>query len=72
MQVEGDTVHAALHAYFAVHPSVRSYILDEQGAIRRHVAVFAGGTQIADPATLSDPVTDGTEIYVMQALSGGT
>lgn len=72
MQVEGSTVHDALDAYFAAHPAVRSYILDEQGAVRRHVAVFANGSQITDPATLSDPVEDGTEIYVMQALSGGT
>lgn len=72
MQVEGATVHDALAAYFAVHPAVRSYILDEQGAVRRHVAVFANGSQITDPTTLSDPVADGAEIYVMQALSGGT
>ena len=72
MQVEGATVHDALDAYFAVHPAVRSYILDEQGAVRRHVAIFANGAQITDPATLSDPVEDGSEIYVMQALSGGS
>ena len=71
MQVEGRTVHDALEAYFVVHPAVRSYIVDEQGAVRRHVAVFANGTQITDPTNLSDPVEDGTEIYVMQALSGG-
>ncbi|MGB0111612.1 MAG: MoaD/ThiS family protein [Ilumatobacteraceae bacterium] len=72
MQVEGRTVREVLDAYFLVHPAVRSYVLDEQGATRRHVAVFANGSQITDPAELSDPVDDGTEIYVMQALSGGT
>ena len=71
MDVDGATVGDALDAYFAVHPAVRSYILDEQGAVRRHVAVFADGSQITDPTTLSDPVAPGSEVYVMQALSGG-
>lgn len=71
LEVDGATVGAALEAYFTVHPAVRSYILDEQGAVRRHVAVFANGSQIDDPTTLSDPVDPGSEIYVMQALSGG-
>ena len=72
MEVDGATVGDALDAYFAIHPAVRSYILDEQGAVRRHVAVFANGSQIEDPKTLTDAVDPGSEIYVMQALSGGT
>lgn len=71
MQLDGATVGAVLAAYFDVHPGVRSYILDEQGAVRRHVAVFANGAQIVDPKTLSDPVEPDSEVYVMQALSGG-
>jgi len=72
LEVTGGTVSEALEAYFGVHPAVRSYVLDEQGAVRRHVAVFANGSQIGDPTTLSDPVAPGSEIYVMQAFSGGT
>lgn len=69
--VDGATVGDALRAYFDLHPAVRSYVLDEQGAVRRHVAVFANGEQIDDPRTLSDAVEPTSEIYVMQALSGG-
>jgi molybdopterin synthase sulfur carrier subunit len=72
LAVDGQTVGEALEAYFAVHPAVRSYVLDEQGSVRRHVAVFAAGAQIEDPKHLTDPVAPGSEIYVMQALSGGT
>jgi sulfur-carrier protein len=70
-QVDGATVRECLDAYFAEHPTVRSYVVDEQGAIRRHVAVFVGGAQIFDPIALTDAVDDNAEIYVMQALSGG-
>lgn len=70
-EVEGATVAECLAAYFRVHPAVRSYVLDEQGAVRRHVVVFVGSEQLRDPSTQSDPAPPSTEITVMQALSGG-
>ena len=69
--VGGATVAECLAAYFKVHPQVRSYVLDEQARIRRHVAVFVGSEQLTDPAEQSDRVDPTTEITVMQALSGG-
>lgn len=33
--------------------------------------VFVNGQAIRDRVSLSDRVTDGAEVYVMQALSGG-
>jgi sulfur-carrier protein len=70
-EVGGDTVAECLAAYFAQQPQVRTYVLDEQARVRRHVVVFVGGEQIRDPGTQSDPVGPDTEITVMQALSGG-
>ncbi len=69
--VQGATVAECLAAYFEVHPQVRSYVLDEQSKVRRHVAVFVGSEQLTDPAAQSDPVDATTQITVMQALSGG-
>jgi len=70
-QVHGATVAECLRAYFVDHPGVRSYVLDEQGRVRRHVVVFVGSEQLTDPAAQSDPVEPAAEITVMQALSGG-
>jgi molybdopterin synthase sulfur carrier subunit len=69
--VAGDTLRDALDAYFARHPKVRSYVFDEQGALRRHVVLFVGDTQAVDRHGLSDLVAPDQTIYVMQALSGG-
>jgi sulfur carrier protein ThiS len=69
--VEGATVRAVLDAYFARHPDVRGYVLDERGATRKHVAIFVGGEPITDRDRQSDPVGPSTEIHVIQALSGG-
>ena len=69
--VDGATVRAVLDAVFAQNPRLRGYIVDEQGSLRRHMSVFVDGQQIVDRDRLSDPVRPSSEIYVMQALSGG-
>ena len=68
---EATTLGAALAAVFDGHPALRGYILDDQGALRRHVAVFVGGRPAVDRIKLSDPVDGDAEIHVFQALSGG-
>ena len=69
--VDGDTVRAVLDAVFAKSPRLRGYVVDEQGGLRRHMSVFIDGEQIVDRDHLSDRVRPTSEVYVMQALSGG-
>ncbi len=69
--VEGATLCEALAAVFASHPTLRGYVLDDQGALRRHVAVYINGRPTSDRTRLGDPVGPDDEIYVFQALSGG-
>jgi sulfur-carrier protein len=69
--VAGDTVRAVLEAVFTDNRRLRGYVLDDQGALRHHMMVFVDGEPIADRAALSDPVRATSEVYVMQALSGG-
>jgi molybdopterin synthase sulfur carrier subunit len=71
LTVPGTCVRDALLAYFAEHPAVRSYVLDEHGAVRQHVVVFVDDEQITDKAGQSDAVGEGSVISVFQALSGG-
>ena len=69
--VQGASVGEALRAVFEQNPRLRGYVVDEQGAVRKHMNVFVDGVQIRDRAGLSDTLTPTSEIYVMQALSGG-
>jgi hypothetical protein len=69
--VAGDTVRAVLDAVFADNPRLRGYVLDDQGTLRHHMMVFVDGEPIIDRSRLSDPVRAASEVYVMQALSGG-
>lgn len=67
----GATVREVLEHVFAANPRLRGYVVDERGALRKHMAVFVDGRQLVDRATQGDAVGPGSEIYVMQALSGG-
>lgn len=69
--VAGATVGEALAHVFASRPALKSYVLDDQGALRRHVAVYVNGQPVNDRVHLTDPVGPHDEIYVFQALSGG-
>lgn len=70
-EVAGATVREALEAVFAANPRARSYVLDDQGRLRKHMVVFVDGQQVVDRAGLGDAVAHDGEIHVMQALSGG-
>lgn len=70
-EVAGATVREALDRVFADNPRLRGYVVDERGALRKHMSVFVDGKQLVDREQLSDPLGPGSELYVMQALSGG-
>lgn len=47
------------------------YILDERGALRRHVKISINNTILIDKKALSDHVQDDGTVYIFQALTGG-
>jgi len=71
VRAEGGSVREVLERVFAGDPLLRSYVLDDQGRVRRHVNIFLNGDMIRDRQHLSDAAGAQDEIYVMQALSGG-
>lgn len=69
--VKAADVRGALDAVFAANPVLRGYVLDDGGALRKHMAVFVDGVTIGDRDGLSDAIEEQSEVFVMQALSGG-
>lgn len=65
------TLGEALSQAFEINPRLRGYILDEQGHLRQHVAVFIDGQKARDRAGLADPLQPQSQVHVLQALSGG-
>ncbi len=70
-EAPGRSVREVLDNLFAGNPRARSYVLDDQAGLRKHMTIFIDGEMIADRVHLSDPVTEASSIYVFQALSGG-
>jgi len=70
-EAAGGTVREVLDNVFAANPQARGYVLDDQAALRRHMAVFVDGRMIRDRARLADTVGEASTIHVFQALSGG-
>jgi hypothetical protein len=71
VEAHGRTVREALEAAFQANPRLRGYVLDDQAALRKHMAIFVDGRLIRDRLRLADPVAENAEIRVLQALSGG-
>ena len=52
-RVAAGTLRSALAPVFAAQPQARGYVLDEQGHLRKHVAVFVDGRRVRDRETLA-------------------
>ena len=69
--VPPGTLREVLEAALAAAPRLGPYVFDDQGAIRKHVAVFVNARQIADRACLDQVLAPGDRVHVIQALTGG-
>ena len=70
-QSEVNIVSEVIRIVDGKYPGIKSYIVDEQGRLRKHVNIFVDGRMIEDRENLSDTLEPGSEVYIMQALSGG-
>jgi sulfur-carrier protein len=70
-QMDGVTVREVLSAYFSLQPQARGYVLDDQGRLRTHMAIFIDGVQLRDRENLTDAVPPTAIVDLVQALSGG-
>ena len=69
--IPAATAAELFERYFAAHPGVRGYLLDDQGTVRRHVVVLVDGLNLQDRRRLSDVLAADSQVFVFQALSGG-
>ena len=70
-KVHAQTVDEVIRELEKIFPGIKNYIIDDQGALRKHVNIFIGTESVSDKLHLSDPVSDQQEIHIFQALSGG-
>jgi hypothetical protein len=71
-EITGGTLREVLEGYFGDNERARGYVLDDQGSLRKHMAIFIDGRQVQDRIALTDPVGDTAVVDLIQSLSGGT
>lgn len=52
-------------------PVFTDYVLDERGALRRHVNISINNNLLVDKVKLSDRVPEDGTVFIFQSLSGG-
>jgi molybdopterin converting factor small subunit len=66
-QLDGVTIMALLRELEGRHPEIAGWILDERGAIRRHINVYVNGERGGGCTA----VADGDRVEVLPAITGG-
>jgi hypothetical protein len=67
----GETVRDVLDAVAVDYPQLKNYVLDDQGRVRKHVAILVGGAMQPRETVLDTMLGAADDIFIMQALSGG-
>jgi molybdopterin converting factor small subunit len=68
LDLPGATVGETLRALEDAWPKTRGWILDEHGAVRRHVNVFLNGERVDATAA----VREADVLQVLPSITGGT
>ena len=69
--VTAGSLRTVLNAAMLAAPEMAHYVFDDQGNIRKHVAVFLNKGMLMDRQDLSERLSDGDHVLVIQALTGG-
>lgn len=67
VELSASTVREAMDALDASWPGMRDRLCDSTPRIRRHINIFVEGER----ASLDTRLSQGTEVLVMTAISGG-
>ena len=69
--VAPGSLREVLGAALQAAPELAHYVFDDQGAVRKHVAVFINQAMVRERTVLGQDVNAGDKVLVIQALSGG-
>lgn len=70
-EIEAKSVAELVQQLDERFPSFAGYLLEDDGSLRKHVNIFVENTLIEDRRKLSDALDANSNVYIMQALSGG-
>src|SRR5262247_4114345 len=71
VEVEAATIKEVIDQLDSRYPGLRSSLCDESGSLRRFINIYLDGEDVRFLENLATPVTDGAEIAIVPAISGG-
>lgn len=71
LAVEASSLSEMLDVLFNQYPLLRDYVMEDDGTLRQHISIFVDGEMLASRDQWDQAVSEKSEIFVMQALSGG-
>jgi molybdopterin converting factor small subunit len=67
VDIAGTTVGEVLRGLEAAWPKTTGWVLDERGAVRRHVNVFLNGERVREDAAVAPE----DRLHVLPSITGG-
>jgi molybdopterin synthase sulfur carrier subunit len=71
VEVEPGTVKDILDNLDSRYPGFRASVCDESGSLRRFINIYLDGEDVRFLENLATPATDGSELAIVPAISGG-
>jgi molybdopterin converting factor small subunit len=65
------TLAEALSLLWMLYPGLRDRLTTEQGQMREHISIFIGDEDVRYTGGLASPVSPGSDISIVPAISGG-
>lgn len=69
--VAARTGAEVLQALDLQYPGIASWLAESDGRFREHLSVFISGRRLVPRAHVSVPLADGSEVWILRAISGG-
>lgn len=71
MQTEEGSLYDIVARLDQHYPGLRNYVLDDQGNVRKHVAIAVNGAFVREKAARTILLDANANLLILQALSGG-
>ena len=71
VEVEAGTLKEVLDSLESKYPGFRASVCDDTGSLRRFINIYVNGEDVRFLDNLSTPVSEGAEVAIVPAISGG-
>ena len=71
VSADGSSLAQCIDGLDAVYPGLKDRLCDETGEIRRFVNIYVNGEDVRFLQGLATPVSDGDEVSIVPAVTGG-